>query len=148
MRVVEEWRLPFADEHYFRAVLLWNRMCSRAKSKELYTGSRQTFFLPWLHAYLGWPQVVAVVAVPSRQKWPSGQGWSALSTPVTSHTRPEGHTRGTGMPSSGQWKPTGQRKHALLPRLGWYVPSGHRVKFLFDSPGQKVPWAIFVWKWR
>lgn len=91
------------------------------------------------HTHLGWPQVVAVVAVPSRQKWPSGHGWSALATPVTSHTRPAGHTRGTGMPSSGQWKPTGQRRHALLPRFGWYVPSGHRVKFLFESPGQNAP---------
>ena len=48
-----------------------------------------------------WPHVVAVVAVPSRQKWPAGQGWSARAVPVTSQTYPAGHNLGTGRPRSG-----------------------------------------------
>ena len=35
------------------------------------------------------------VAVPSKQKWPAGQGWSARAVPVTSHTWPAGHNLGT-----------------------------------------------------
>ena len=49
----------------------------------------------------GEPQVVAVVAVPARQKWPAGQGCSARSRPVTSQTKPAGQSRGTCMPCSG-----------------------------------------------
>ena len=87
----------------------------------------------------GSPQLVAVVAVPSKQKCPAGHGCSARSLPVTSHTNPAGHSRGTYMPSPGQMYPMGHRTQASAPVRGPYVPRGHSVKLAFPLPGQYVP---------
>lgn len=114
-------RKPPTPQHCLRVLTscCWKcRQRATSSPKTILMISYFVFYVGSYVEYLGWPHVVAVVAVPSRQKCPSGQGWSAAATPVTSHTRPAGHTRGTGMPSSGQWKPTGHRRHALRPRLG------------------------------
>ena len=87
----------------------------------------------------GLPHDVAVVAVPSRQKCPSGQGCSAVSMPVTSQTKPGGQILGTCIPESGQTYPMGHRMQSELATSGWYVPLGQSVKLKFPTPGQKVP---------
>jgi hypothetical protein len=79
------------------------------------------------------------VLVPSKQKWPRGQGLMGVVRPLVSQTQPGVHGIEFVNPSVGHMNPTSQGLQWSISMFGWKVPGEHSVKFRFAPAGHMAP---------